>query len=553
MVYLMLRLIWFCILAIAFCVKALASGDSVLVVYNLNSSDSHAIAHHYAEQRGIPEAHLIGLDTPDSLTIDRESYTERIHNPLLRRIEERGLIKLLIREGKDELGRLRPNFQSSSIRYLVTVYGIPAHISESSEIDDAEIRAAWFRGSEQANQFINGGLARNEAAVDSELSLLLRANAPLTGFIPNPLFGSEDYSAHPDILRVSRLDGPSPRHVRQMIDRGIEAEQKGLRGRAYVDLDQRGGAYALGNDWLREAATIFKRLGYDTVIDENRAVFQTDVRFDAPALYAGWYAHHVSGVFTLPGFRFAPGAVAVHIHSFSAQNLRQDRRNWSGPLIARGASATVGNTAEPFLGLSHHLQLFFAALANGARLGDAAYASSPALSWQAIVLGDPLYQPFKVELITQLARIYEGSSDPYDSYTIIRAINTAQANDEPDRARSLARRAMFNIPSPAIALKAAQLHMEADEPKQALNVLGFTHYMERFNSMDWMLMAEIAAKLHTLQETRAALELMEKLLKSSNLPAGTERRLLDQAIPYADQLGEAQLALRYRGRLQELR
>lgn len=553
MVYLMLRLLWFCLPAIAFCVKALASGDSVLVVYNLNSPDSRAIAQHYAEQRAIPESHLIGLDTPESLTIDRENYIERIHNPLLRRIEERGLIKLLIREGKDELGRLRPNFQSSSIRYLVTVYGIPVHISEASELDDADIRAAWFRGNEQAAQFENGGLARNEAAVDSELSLLLRANTPLTGFVPNPLFGSEDYTAHPEILRVSRLDGPSARHVRQMIDRGIEAEQKGLRGRAYVDLDRRGGAYAMGNDWLREAATIFERLGYDTVIDENREVFQTDVRFDAPVLYAGWYAHHVSGVFTLPGFRFAPGAVAVHIHSFSAQNLRQDRRNWSGPLIARGASATLGNTAEPFLGLSHHLQLFFAALASGAKLGDAAYASLPGLSWQAIVLGDPLYQPFKVELITQLARIYEGSSDPYDTYTILRAINTAQANGETDRARSLARRAMFNIPSPAIALRAAQIHLEADNPTQARNALGFTRYMERFNSMDWILMAEIAAKLDTLQETEAAFELMEKLLKSSNLPARTERRLLDQAIRYADKLGKVQDALRYRGRLEELR
>ena len=550
----MIRLFWFSFSLMVFSLKALAAGDSVLLVYNLNSPDSRALAHYYAEKRQVPENHLIGLDTPESLSIDRQTFVERIHNPLLRAIEERGLMKLLMREGTDSLGRLRPNFQSSSISYLVTVYGVPVHISEDADLDDTDIRSAWFRGSEQqAAQFENGGLARNEAAVDSELSLLLRANAPLTGFVPNPLFGSEDYRAHPDILRVSRLDGPSARHVRQMIDRGLEAEEKGLRGRAYIDLDGRGGAYAMGNDWLRDTAAIFKQLGYDTEVDEQRAVFQTDVRFDAPVLYAGWYAHHVSGVFTLPQFRFAPGAIAVHIHSFSAQNLRQDRRNWSGPLIARGASATLGNTAEPFLGLSHHVQLFFAALANGARLADAAYAALPGLSWQAIVLGDPLYQPFKVELITQLARIYEGSTDPYDTYTILRAINNAMANDETDRARSLARRAMFNIPSPAMGIRTAQIHLKEENPEAARNALGFTRYLDRFSSMEWMLMAEVAALLHTLEDTQSALDLIEKLLRGSNIPAPAERRLLTQAIQYADRRGEAQKALNYRERLEALR
>ena len=48
-------------------------------------------------------------------------------------------------------------------------------------------------------------------------------------------------------------------------------------------------------------------------------------------------------------FRFCPGAVAVHIHSFSAATLRDPLADWAGPLLWRGAAATLGNVYEPYL------------------------------------------------------------------------------------------------------------------------------------------------------------------------------------------------------------
>jgi len=41
----------------------------------------------------------------------------------------------------------------------------------------------------------------------------------------------------------------------------------------------------------------------------------------------------------------------------------------------------------------------------GAELGRAAYYATPALSWQTIVIGDPLYRPFAVPLEAQLANL----------------------------------------------------------------------------------------------------------------------------------------------------
>ena len=45
------------------------------------------------------------------------------------------------------------------------------------------------------------------------------------------------------------------------------------------------------------------------------------------------------------------------------------------------------------------------ALSAGRTLGDAAYYALPALSWQTIVIGDPLYRPFAVSLDAQLANV----------------------------------------------------------------------------------------------------------------------------------------------------
>jgi hypothetical protein len=112
------------------------------------------------------------------------------------------------------------------------------------------------------------------------------------------------------------------------------------------------------------------------------------------ALYYGWYAQNVSGPFNQPGFRFTPGAIAIHIHSFSATTLRDPNISWVGPLIARGAAASIGNVYEPFLQITAHLDLFNDRLIHGFTLAESAYASLPALSWMAVVVGDPLYRPY---------------------------------------------------------------------------------------------------------------------------------------------------------------
>jgi tetratricopeptide (TPR) repeat protein len=111
-------------------------------------------------------------------------------------------------------------------------------------------------------------------------------------------------------------------------------------------------------------------------------------------LYFGWYAQHATGVFSDPHFHFRPGAIAVHIHSFSGSTVRQPDKFWVGPLIRHGAAATLGNVYEPFLQLTPTLDLFYDRLVNGLTFGESAYASLRAISWMTTIVGDPLYRPF---------------------------------------------------------------------------------------------------------------------------------------------------------------
>jgi hypothetical protein len=116
-------------------------------------------------------------------------------------------------------------------------------------------------------------------------------------------------------------------------------------------------------------------------------------------LYFGWYASQPAGVLSDPQFHFRPGAIAVHIHSFSASTIRQPDKFWVGPLIRHGAAATLGNVYEPFLQLTPMLDLFYDRLVNGLTFAESAYGSLRVISWMTTIVGDPLYRPFSLDQI----------------------------------------------------------------------------------------------------------------------------------------------------------
>ncbi len=117
----------------------------------------------------------------------------------------------------------------------------------------------------------------------------------------------------------------------------MQAETDGLWGRAYFDL--RGltnGEYKIGDDWIRGASDICRRLGFETVVDDSNATFPAHYPLSQIAFYAGWYDENVSGPFTRPTVEFMPGAFAYHLHSFSAVTLRSTDSRLGRPASRQG-------------------------------------------------------------------------------------------------------------------------------------------------------------------------------------------------------------------------
>ncbi|MEO8205950.1 MAG: TIGR03790 family protein [Chthoniobacterales bacterium] len=359
-----------------------ADARATIVIYNQNDPDSKSLANYYGEKRNIPADQVIGLNAPMTEEITRKQYVESIQNPLRKIFTDKGWWKV------ETLSSGTRSAKMSTIHFAALVRGMPLKIAPDTSVSGIDSKLPDVIRS------------RNEASVAAELTCLAMYDYLLNGGIPNPYYrrytSIQDASLGVSLLLTSQLDGPTSADVRRMIDDSIETERKGLRGWAYVDA--RGittGGYAEGDKWLTAAARQMQSTGIPVIYDNDPELFDADFPFQQVALYYGWYAGNLCGPFLKPDFHFQKGAVAVHIHSYSAYTLRSPTSNWSGPLISKGAAATLGNVYEPYLALTTELDVFQDRLQNGFTLAESAWMGTRALSWMNTVVGDPLYRPFK--------------------------------------------------------------------------------------------------------------------------------------------------------------
>jgi len=289
----------------------------------------------------------------------------------------------------------------TSVRFIVPMYGVPLRIADLK--DRIEARASTHQDNLRGKSI---------AAVDSELSLCLLEGYQVEGSFRNPVYNSVSWAdaggAGALVMICSRLDAPTPDIVRRMIDDALTTERYGLQGRALVDARGiRSGGYFSGDYWLRNAYDKLRGSAYDAMLDSQEPVLNTAYPLEDVAVYLGWYTENVEGAIAREDFRFAPGAVAYHLHSGAAKTLRSDSAHWAGPLLARGATATMGAVHEPYLRLTVDLDIFTHRLCTGFSFGESAYMALPVLSWQMAIIGDPLYRPFRNNLDQQIAHMEE--------------------------------------------------------------------------------------------------------------------------------------------------
>jgi len=383
--------------------------DELLVVANRNARDSIALAEYYMAKRGVPKQNLLKIFVTDAETCTREEYDQKITRPIRKRLEE-----------------YEP---SARPRCVVLMYGVPLRVkgvplreAEQTEINglkaerkqlndqlktmskDADRKQLKEALSAVAKKIRAFQMAHNTgASVDSELMLVSAPAYSLAMWVPNPFFmGFKDKKVEiskNDVVMVSRLDGPSPVIVRRLIDDAVAAEKNGLAGKAYFDArwqrpkSQKLSGYALYDNSIHMAADGVRKSGrLPVVIDDQQELFQPG-ECPRAALYCGWYslAKYVDA------FDWQPGAIGYHIASAECTTLkRSDSQVWCKRMLEEGVAATIGPVAEPYVQAFPIPELFFGFLTDGyLTLAECYLLSLPYLSWKMVLIGDPLYRPFK--------------------------------------------------------------------------------------------------------------------------------------------------------------
>ena len=408
---------------------ARAGGDEVVVIYNSRLPESKAVAEHYAQLRQVPENQVFGFALTTNEEMSRLEFRDTLQMPLAKKLEadklwQFGAITIAATNGQP--ARVVRRVAASKIRYAVLCYGVPLKIASDPNLHEA------------VNTNLPSGFQRNEAAVDSELAWLpmIEMNLPLTGPLQNWAYGVTSTAwLNPTngILLVARLDGPTPKIARGLVDKALQAERDGLWGRAYFDargLDKTN-SYYLGDEWILGAAQVSRALGFETVVDDTPDLFPASFPMSQIAIYCGWYAGDVCGPFAQPKVEFMPGAFAYHLHSSSAATLRSATANWCGPLLAKGATCTMGCVYEPYLSLTPNVALFLERFTvSQFTFGEAAWAAQPALSWQTTVVGDPLYRPFGREPQVLQSELTQRHS-PLIEWYYLRIANVEQSRGAP--------------------------------------------------------------------------------------------------------------------------
>ncbi len=348
------------------CLPLAAQGpQNVVVVVNRRSPASLDIANYYVRARHVPSKNVCRITTTDAEEISRSVFETEIARPVAECLKSRGLMERAL--------------------YLVTTLGVPLKISGAAGMDG------------------------DEASVDSELTLLygiIRRNArpPVRGYVPNPFYRERNVRfAHPrfPLYLVTRLAAYDVAEAKRLVDRSLAARNTGK-----VVLDLKSSDFDNdGNAWLRMTAPLVARQDR-VVLDETTRVLTGEKRVIA---YASWGSNDSHRKSRFTGFEFLPGAIAIQYVSTDGRTFRRPPGSWNittwgnhggyfrgspqsltADLVHEGVTGASGHVYEPYLQMCPRPDYVIPAYLRGWNLAESFYSGMRALSWQNIVVGDPL-------------------------------------------------------------------------------------------------------------------------------------------------------------------
>jgi uncharacterized protein (TIGR03790 family) len=352
------------------------SGANILIVVNDTSPDGARIAAHYARVRNVPPDQVCRLKVDPADEVDHGTFNAQIQQPIA--------------------AWLRGHAAQDRILYIVLTRGVPLRVAGT------------------------GGRDGTTASVDSELALLYRrlAGEPVAveGRIANPYFlgdapidQAKPFSRSAfDLYLVTRLDGFTAADAEALIDRAAAPARDGR-----ILLDQKAGLIDwVANEWLAAAAA---RLS--TLLPPSRVVLETTSKvLDGQKNVLGYYSwgsNDWAVTSRHAGLGFVPGAIAGSYVNTDGRTFAEPPASWTlgkwsdratffggspqslaGDLIRAGVTGVSASVAEPYLDGMVRPDVLFPAYVRGFNLAEAYYLATPYLSWQTIIVGDPLCAPF---------------------------------------------------------------------------------------------------------------------------------------------------------------
>jgi len=401
---------------------AALSPQNVLVVVNTNSTDSVAIGSFYTNLH--PGASIVQIATTTSPSLLRSNFFSEIRDP--------------IRSYLNSTAGL-----ATQIVSIVTTRGVPHQITDPAgqggdsvfmfqgtgtySSVDSELTLLWqdmvagptFTNSSPANGAILNpyyaafspidAFSRNSIQTAKNWSGVVISNgflvfeSPSSPFTGNNAFGFFTKGSEPvanqltpgDLYLVTRLSGYSVTEVTNSIVRSQNIQVNKSTDVIVLDKDASnfdGGIY-------NNASNILGTAGF-TIRFDSTSVFVSNV---PPGELVLSYSSYGNNSAFNPGpqyinnylqFSYANGAIFNTYESFNGQEFNNPAHGTQGMVadfIKQGGSLGFGHVFEPFSFAVANEDIYLTdLLLSGRTWAEAAYDSIFQLSWQNLVLGDPL-------------------------------------------------------------------------------------------------------------------------------------------------------------------
>jgi tetratricopeptide (TPR) repeat protein len=152
-------------------------------------------------------------------------------------------------------------------------------------------------------------------------------------------------------------------------------------------------------------------LGDRVLLDRSSAVVTNESNLLG---YYSWGSNDPAMTTRQHGLTFAAGALAGAFVSTDGRSFKEPPADWThgrwdnprtffagspqsmaGDLIRQGVTGVSAHVAEPFLDATIRPDILFPAYASGFNLAESFYLAMPSLSWQTVIVGDPLAAPFR--------------------------------------------------------------------------------------------------------------------------------------------------------------